>query len=220
MVQRRAEVCQVRLALVEPVVDFQVVLQHTAEWLARDQLMIDMLKSIGIIDISRRSLPAQPEYFKASRDAFSDPNAYPVDSRGLVFIFAFFTPKHLGEGQFYLLTIKDKDGQNLDGSKRYRLIVSANAPVNQYWSATVYDRATHGLIRDMPRSGRGSQSPGLHKERADGSADIYFGPTAQAGTQFEVLFRFYGPEKPLFDKTWKLPDVEKVDSESGGRALQ
>jgi Protein of unknown function (DUF1214) len=155
----------VRLALVEPVVDFQVVLQHTAEWLARDKLMIDMLKSIGIIDISRWSLPAQPEYFKASQDAFSDPNAYPVDSRGLVFIFAFFTPKHFGEGQFYLLTIKDKDGQNLDGSKRYRLIVPANAPVNQYWSATVYDRATHGLIRDMPRSGHGSQSPGLHKER-------------------------------------------------------
>jgi hypothetical protein len=27
---------------------------------------------------------------------------------------------------------------------------------------------------------------------------------------FEALFRFYGPEKPLFDKTWKLPDIEKV----------
>jgi hypothetical protein len=25
-----------------------------------------------------------------------------------------------------------------------------------------------------------------------------------------VLFRFYGPEKAVFDKTWKLPDVEKV----------
>jgi hypothetical protein len=189
-----------------------------------------MMNYQPLFDISRWSLPAQPEYFKASQDAFSDPNAYPVDSRGLVFTFAFFTPKHLGEGQFYLLTIKDKDGQNLDGSKSYRLIVQANAPVNQYWSATVYDRANHGLIRDMPRSGRGSQSPGLQKN-ADGSADIYFGPTAQAGTdsnwvptnpngQFEVLFRFYGPEKPLFDKTWKLPDVEKVDSESGGRALQ
>jgi len=25
-----------------------------------------------------------------------------------------------------------------------------------------------------------------------------------------VLFRFYGPEKPLFDKTWKLPDIERI----------
>jgi hypothetical protein len=24
------------------------------------------------------------------------------------------------------------------------------------------------------------------------------------------LFRLYGPEKPLFDKTWVLPDIEKV----------
>ena len=27
---------------------------------------------------------------------------------------------------------------------------------------------------------------------------------------FEVLFRLYGPEKPFFDKTWKLPDIEIV----------
>ena len=24
------------------------------------------------------------------------------------------------------------------------------------------------------------------------------------------FFRFYGPEKPLFNKTWKLPDIELV----------
>jgi hypothetical protein len=31
-----------------------------------------------------------------------------------------------------------------------------------------------------------------------------------AGGGFEVLFRFYGPKKPLFDKSWKLPDIEKA----------
>ena len=51
-------------------------------------------------DISRWAVPALPDYLKASPDGFSDPNAYPFDSRGLVFTFAFFTPKHLGEGQF------------------------------------------------------------------------------------------------------------------------
>jgi hypothetical protein len=25
-----------------------------------------------------------------------------------------------------------------------------------------------------------------------------------------VLFRFYGPEKAVFDKTWKLPDIEPI----------
>lgn len=228
-------------------------------WLARDKLMIDMLRSIGIekgkpfspdaktqdilnaaarearallevryegifkpyFDNARWALPAMPDYLKASSDGFSNPAAYPVDSRGVVFTFAFFTPKHHGQGQSYLMTIKDKDGQPFDGSKSYRLSVPANAPVSQYWSATVYDRATHGLIRGMSRSGRGSQSPGLQKS-ADGSVDIWFGPKAPTGKdanwvptnpngQFEVLFRFYGPQKPLFDKTWKLPDVERIN---------
>ena len=172
-------------------------------------------------DISRWAPPALPDFLQGATNGYSDPDAYPVDSRGLVFSFAFFTPKHLGEGQFYLMTIKDKAGQNFDGRSTYRLIVSANAPVTQYWSATVYDRATHALIRGLPRSSRSSQNSGLQKN-ADGSVDVYFGPEAPAGKetnwvptnpggQFEVLFRFYGPTKPLFDKTWKLPDIEKVD---------
>ena len=175
---------------------------------------------IPYFDISRWAVPGTPDYLKASQNGFSDPNEYPFDSRGIVFTFAFFTPKHLGEGQFYLMTVKDKDGDTFDGGKTYRLTVPANAPVKQYWSATLYDRATHGLIRNQSRAGRGSQSPGLQKN-ADGSVDIYFGPKAPAGKEtnwaptdpsrkFEVLFRFYGPEKPLFDKTWKLPDIEKV----------
>ena len=134
--------------------------------------------------------------------------------------FAFSTPKHLGAGQFYLMAMKDKDGRALDGARNYRLNVPANAPVKQYWSATVYDRATHALIRDVPRPSRSSQSPGL-QNNADGSVDIYFGPKApagkdpnwvptKAGGQFEVLFRLYGPEKAFFDKAWKLPDIEKT----------
>jgi hypothetical protein len=106
------------------------------------------------------------------------------------------------------------------GGNSYHLTVPANAPVNQYWSATVYDRATHALIRDMKWSNRSSQTPGILKN-ADGSVDIFFGPKApegkasnwiptRPGGQFEVPFRFYGPEKPLFDKSWQLPDIEKT----------
>jgi hypothetical protein len=98
--------------------------------------------------------------------------------------------------------------------------VPANAPVRQYWSATIYDRETHALVREMPRAGRSSQSQGL-QANADGSVDIWFGPKAPAGKEnnwvptsatrpFEVLFRFYGPDKPVFDKSWALPDIEKV----------
>jgi hypothetical protein len=72
----------------------------------------------------------------------------------------------------------------------------------------------------MPYASRSSQSPGL-TTNADGSVDLYFSskppdgeasnwvPTDAKG-RFEALFRFYGPDKPLFDKTWVLPDVEKI----------
>ena len=49
------------------------------------------------------------------------------------------------------MTIVDKDGKPLDGGATYRLNVPANAPVKLYWSATVYDRATHALIREPCR---------------------------------------------------------------------
>ena len=56
---------------------------------------------------------------------------------------------------------------------------------------------------------------------SDRSVDVYFGPKAPAGKEsnwirtsaeekFEVLFRLYGPEKPYFDKTWRLPDIVEV----------
>jgi hypothetical protein len=164
--------------------------------------------------------PIAPEVIEGLQTQFANPDSYPVDGRGVTYTMAFFSTKHSGIGQYYLMTIKDGNGQSFAGANTYRLTVPANAPVRQYWSATAYDRETHALIREMPRAGRSSQSPGLQTS-ADGSVDIWFAPKApagkennwvptRAGGEFEVLFRFYGPEKPVFDKTWTLPDVEKV----------
>ncbi len=103
------------------------------------------------------------------------------------------------------------------------MTVPADAPVKLHWSATAYDRATHALIRDVSHSSRASTTPGLEKN-ADGSVDVWFGPKAPEGKEanwvptdpdgkFEVLFRLYGPEKPLFDKTWNLPDIERITAQ-------
>jgi hypothetical protein len=164
--------------------------------------------------------PITPEVSKGLQTQFENPDSYPVEGRGVTYTMAFFSTKHSGIGQYYLMTLKDKDGQNLEGAKSYRLTVPANAPVKQYWSATAYDRETHAMIREMPRAGRSSQSQGL-LANADGSVDVWFASKAPAGKesnwvptsadgQFEVLFRFYGPEKPVFDKTWNLPDIERI----------
>ena len=96
---------------------------------------------------------------------FAKPDSYPVDGRGVGYSMGYFSPKHLGAGQFYLMTIVDKAGKPFDGGRTYRLNVPANPPVKLYWSATVYDRATHALIRDLPWSSRSSNTPGLPEER-------------------------------------------------------
>ena len=166
------------------------------------------------------ALPASKDLIKATESHFAESNLYPTDGRGVAYSYAFFSPKHLGAGQYYLFAIRDKDGNAFDGANSYRLHVPPKVPVKQYWSLTAYDRTTHGLIRDTKWSSRSSQTPGLQKN-VDGSVDIYFASQPpdekesnwvpiSANGKFEALFRFYGPEKALFDKTWKLPDIEKV----------
>jgi hypothetical protein len=165
-------------------------------------------------------LPVLPGVPEGMMTNFANPNAYPVDGRGVAYSMAFFSAKHLGAGQYYLMTIRDKDRKPLVGNGTYRLHVPANAPVKLYWSATLYDRATHALIRGQPWSSRSSNTPKLQKN-ADGSVDVFFGPKAPDGREtnwvptdpngrFEVLFRLYGPEKPFFDKKWVLPDIERT----------
>ncbi len=81
-------------------------------------------------------------------------DSFPVDIRGAVYTLAFFSAKHLGESQYYLMTAKDKDGNQLQGNVNYRLNVPASVPVTQYWSMTVYNRDTHAFIRNSRWVGR------------------------------------------------------------------
>jgi len=166
------------------------------------------------------ALPALSELVEAMQSGYAEPDQYPVDARALTYTIGYIGIKRLGTAQFYLMTSKDRDSNPLEGGETYRLSVPADAPTKQYWSATAYDRQTHALIRNMPRAGRASNASEVQKN-PDGSVDVYFGPTAPAGKdanwvptdpkrQFEVLFRLYGPEKPLFDKSWRLPDIELI----------
>ncbi len=165
-------------------------------------------------------VPASGEVVEGLSTNFADPDDYPVDSRAVAYAMGYFSAKHLGAGQFYLMALKDSKGNRLDGSSTYRLHVPPSAPVHQYWSATAYDGRTHALIRDTPWSSRSSISPDL-ASNDDGSVDIWFGPVAPDGQSanwvptkacntFEVIFRFYGPDQALFDRTWKLPDIAKA----------
>ena len=165
------------------------------------------------------AVPVPQATMEGLQTGFANANVYALDGRAVMYHMAYFSPKALGAAQFYVMTMFDKAGQPLDGNKSYQLTVPANAPVQQYWSATLYDRATHALIKDTAHASRASNMPELQKG-ADGAVTLYFGqnpPEGQDsnwvptnGRPFEVLFRLYGPEKSFFEKTWKLPDLEEM----------
>jgi hypothetical protein len=126
----------------------------------------------------------------------------------------------LGFGQVYLETSKDRDGAWLEGGKSYHFHVPANAPVQQFWSITLYDNVTRGPVITDQGAADLSSRQNLVKN-ADGSVDVYFGPTKPQGANANWIkttpgkgwfpyFRLYGPTKPYFDKTWRLPDIEVV----------
>jgi hypothetical protein len=145
-----------------------------------------------------------------------------VDYRGMGGFFFWAPPKKSDASAptIYVNAVADSKGEPLIGDKTYRLRVPANVPVRQYWSATVYDWDTAAFIREAPVVSLDSYNQATIKN-SDGSLDIYFSPqapagqennwvaTAKGGTWF-IIFRLYGPDKPFFDKSWKLPDIEKV----------
>ena len=151
---------------------------------------------------------------------FVTANELLLDERaGGVYFWATFIPKHLGKGSFYLMGLRDTSGALFDGSSLYRLRVPKDVPAEQFWSAIVYSMKTKGFIANASKVGIGSYHKAELKQNADGTIDLYFGPEAPEGTEsnwlptgedFFLIFRLYGPQKALFDKTWKLPDVEKV----------
>jgi hypothetical protein len=148
------------------------------------------------------------------------PNYFDVDSRGIGFSSFFLPPAKLGGGSFYLGASFDSSGQPLGGRSNYKLHVPANVPVGQFWAVTVYSAETNALFLDLDRPTLDSLDTKLQKN-ADGSVDIFIGAKAPAGHDsnwiripagkgFVPWFRFYGPQKPLFDKAWKMPDIEKI----------
>ena len=146
------------------------------------------------------------------------PDSYPTGQRAMACSMAFLSGMDVGDAPHSLMTMRDREGHRLDGGRQYRLTIPAAVPASRNWTVTVYDRKTHAFIRNMPWAGR---SVADLVPNPDGSVDIWLGAAAPAGMeanwipadsagQFEVMARFYGAQKPLMDKSWRLPDIERV----------
>jgi len=125
-----------------------------------------------------------------------------------------------GEGSLYWITVKDNNGNYLNGAKTYRVSVPLPVPANLFWSITLYDTQTRSFVEtDQSRAAIRSLV-----ELADlpqtGTIDLYFGPQAPSGLDkrwikttpgksFFAYFRVYGPAKKAFDGSWKPGDFEE-----------
>jgi hypothetical protein len=151
---------------------------------------------------------------------FQTPDRLAIDERGALYFFGCAPPRDLGAATFYLSTAKDARGEPLVGGKSYRLHIPPNPPVRQYWAVTVYDLTTAGFIHNSPTLCIDSYKPNTERN-ADGSVDIYFTSRLPRGKEnnwihigsrgeWIAMFRFYGPKKAVFEKTWILPNIEQV----------
>ena len=154
---------------------------------------------------------------------FVTEDAVQIDQRAAAWTFFTFYPRVMNEqaGVVYLSPTADNRGRALEAGKTYRIRVPKDMPARQFWSITVYDHATWSFIKNpLNRSGRGSTDKAALQANADGSVDVYFGPSAPAGLQSNwiptmgkrpyIWLRLYGPEEAFWKKTFKMPDVELV----------
>ncbi len=129
--------------------------------------------------------------------------------------------KFIGKGSKYAVAYLDHNMKPLDGNKTYKVNLPPNVPVKDFWSFTLYDNQTRGMLQTDQRF------PGIDQNKEglvineDGSVDIYFGPKPPKGFEnnwiqsipnrgWNMLFRVYGPLEPWFDKEWYPGDPELV----------
>lgn len=125
-----------------------------------------------------------------------------------------------GQGQIYLATYRDADGDWLDGGTNYTLTVPADVPAAEFWSLTAYDVSSRAPLRNDRKVADKSSRMDLDVND-DASVTLYIGPDEpETGTANWIptvpgkgwfpYFRFYSPTEAYFDRSWVLPDIEKA----------
>lgn len=127
----------------------------------------------------------------------------------------------LDAGSKYPTTLRDADGDFLDGSKSYKLHLPPNPPAKLFWAVTAYD-ITDGTMPETPQLLPSINAFNKVTTNQDGSIDLWFGSKKPAdapdsnfiqtvdGRNFLVTVRLYGTGTAFFDQTWKPDDVVKV----------
>ena len=114
------------------------------------------------------------------------------------------------------------DGQQLNGSKRYRIHMPAGAEpdVGAFWSISMYGVDNNLVASEINRYSIGDRTPGLVRD-ADGAltialqherptdAEVNWLPAPEG--PFWLILRAYQPGPGLLDGSWSPPPIETVD---------
>ena len=85
---------------------------------------------------------------------FTDSDRLLLDERGAFYFYATYLPKVLGGGSFYLMGLRDRDGQQLNGQDTYK---------KDSWSVIVYSTKTKGFVDGVKTVGLSPQDLGKIK---------------------------------------------------------
>lgn len=134
---------------------------------------------------------------------------------------------HSQEEALYPLYLTDADGEPLDASEKnyvLRLSEAELPPVNAFWSITMYDGESQGLVANAINRHRISSAmlPSLEKDE-DGSLAILIqheSPTEERAANwlpapdgpFYLVMRLYWPKPEAYDGTWTPPLIWHADS--------
>jgi hypothetical protein len=151
------------------------------------------------LDILQRAMYFQVAYSSAPAMVMRTPNA----------------------GSKYPVAVRDADGDLLHGSQTYKLHLPPNPPAALFWAVTAYN-ITDGTMVEAPQLMPSINGFNKVATNADGSVDLYFGPTKLAdvadsnwiqtvdGRDFLVALRLYGTGVEFYDQSWEPDDVVKV----------
>ncbi|SDZ00622.1 DUF1254 domain-containing protein [Herbiconiux ginsengi] len=125
------------------------------------------------------------------------------------------------EDAVYPIAVADSDGSPIVGEKSYvqHFEKSELPPVGAFWSVTMYDADSFQVANPLNRFALGDRDPLVYG--ADGSLDLYYGPTDPGGDRtanwlpapagpLRIIMRLYEPEAAVLDGAWNPPALKAV----------
>jgi len=157
---------------------------------------------------------------------YNMPTFTDIDVRTSYFQFAYSSAPAMvvdmiGQGSKYPFTVRDADGELLDGANTYRLRLPPDIPALLYWAVTLYN-AIDGTMPETPQLLPSRNQFDNVVTGDDGSVELWFAPVKPDGVDERnwiqsipgraelVAVRLYGTGPEFYDQTWKPDDVVRV----------